>query len=378
MDSRRNGLRLLAFCLLGAGGSAHADDASLGAWQQYALRGITPDFDWADRPDAASVEPTVFEGALARTGLAPRVELTFGQAASPLSVSISRSLAGDTPLFEGGAVAPQRLTGVGVGLERTLVAPALTRSVSDSADLTVGAVFVQQAFASWGLGAGVRTYNSAVSTAPASFLGTSYGSGVRLGFDQSLGDALVLRTNYQSTIDMSALQNYRGLYARPGDFDLPAVASTDLAWRPGDASRVTFGVSRVMYSDIAPFTSAALPVRFLSLIGDASTPTFAWRDLTVFRMDWEWSPTADATLGFHYATRQQPEPTSRALRDALAGEFTDDNFGLSVTRRFDGFGSLRFAASYAPAQYFLGNASFGNRDARGEQVEVEAVWAMAF
>jgi hypothetical protein len=378
MEHRRPALRLLAVCALGASGGVHADPASLGAWQQYALRGITPDFSWASRPAASAVEPSIFDGVAERTSLAPRVALAFSADGSPLSVAISRSLAGDTPAFESGGLSATRFTGAGVGLERTLVAPALTRSVGDDADLTVGAVFVQQSFASWGLGAGMRTYNEAVAQAPASFLGTSYGSGVRLGLDQAIGDAFVLRTNYQSSIDMSALQNYRGLYARPGDFDLPAVAATDLAWQASEASRLTLGVSRVMYSEIAPFTSAALPLRFLSLLGDATSPTFAWRDLTVYRMDWEWKPTAQATLGFHYATRQQPEPTSSALRDALADEFTDDNFGVSLTRRFEGFGSLRLAASYAPAQYFLGNASFGNRDARGDQVEVEAVWAMPF
>jgi hypothetical protein len=378
MAHRRSGVPLLAACALCASGAVHADASSLGAWERYALRGITPDFSWADRPAAEAVEPSVLDAFAGRTSLAPRVELAFSAGDGALSVSISRALAGDTPLFEGGALPAQRLTGAGVGLERTLVAPALTRSVSDSAELTVGAVFVQQYFASWGLGSGVQTFNDAVARSPVSFLGTSYGSGVRFGLEQVLDDRLVVSTHYQSRIDMSELQNYRGLYARPGDFDLPAVASTDLSWQADPSNRLTFGVSRVMYSDVAPFTSASLPIRFLSLLGDAGAPTFAWRDLTVFRMDWEWKATPAATIGFHYATQQQPEPTSRALRDALAGEFTNDNFGVSLTRRFDNLGSLRFAASYAPAQYFLGNASFSNRDARGDQLEVEAVWAMPF
>ena len=378
MDHLRSGFRLLALCALGASGAAHADAGALGAWQQYAMRGITPDFAWADRPAAERVEPTLLDAVAGRTALAPRVALEFSAAASPLSLSISRALAGDTPLFEGGDLPAQRVTGAGVGLERTLVAPALTRTVSDGLDLTVGAVFVQQYFASWGLGAGLRTYNDAVAQAPVSFLGTSYGSGVRFGLEQAIGSSLVVRTDFQSRIDMSELQNYRGLYARPGDFDLPAVASTDFAWQADAAHRLSVGVSRVMYSEVAPFTSAALPVRFLSLLGTAAAPAFAWRDLTVYRLGWEWDASEASTLGFHYTTQQQPEPTSRALRDALADEFTDDNFGVSLTRRFENLGSLRFAASYAPAQYFLGNASFGNRDARGDQLEVEAVWAMPF
>lgn len=378
MEQRRSGFRFLALCALGAGSAAHADAGSLGAWEQYALRGITPDFAWAQRPAAEAVEPTLLGAAGGRTGLAPRVGLDFSAASSPLSVSIARALAGDSPLFESGALPAQRFTGVGVGLERTLVSPTLTRSLSDGVDLTVGAVFVQQYFASWGLGAGLRTYNDAVAQAPASFLGTSYGSGVRFGLEQALGDGVEFRTGFQSRIDMSELQNYRGLYARPGDFDLPAVASGDLSWQAGPAHRLSAGVSRVMYSEVAPFTSAALPIRFLSLLGNASAPAFAWRDLTVYRVGWEWSPTQASTIGFHYTTRQQPEPTSRALRDALAGEFTDDNFGAALTQRLGAFGSLRFAASYAPVQYFLGNASYANRDARGDQLEVEAVWAMPF
>ena len=79
-----------------------------------------------------------------------------------------------------------------------------------------------------------------------------------------------------------------------------------------------------------------------------------------------------------YTTQQQPEPTSRLLYNALRDEFTDNNVALSLTHRFARAGSLRFAASYAPTQYFLGNASYLDPDARGDQVEVEAVWSIDF
>jgi hypothetical protein len=378
MNRRHSGLSILALSALCAGGAAHADDASLGDWKQYALRGMTPAFSWADRPAAAAVEPTVLDALDSRTGLMPKASLTLVDPQQLLSVSVSRALAGDTPAYESGGLSAQRLTGAGVGLERTLIAPSLTREVTDSASVNAGVVLAYQQFASWGQGAGTRAFNDDLGQAPASYLGASYGSGVRLGLDQAVGGDFAVRTRYQSRIDMSALQNYRGLYSSPGDFDLPAVASVGLDWGDGGPMALGVGVSRVLYSEIAPFTSAALPVRFLALLGDANSPSFEWRDLTVYSLDWTYSPSAQSTLGFHYTTRQQPEPTSGALRDALAGEFTNDNFGVSLTQRLARFGSLRFAASYAPAQYFLGNASYGNRDARGEQVEVEAVWSMAF
>lgn len=377
MNRRSSGLSILALSALFAGGSAHADDASLGQWTQYALRGVTPEFSWADRPSAAAVEPTVLDALNSRTGLVPKVSLTLGDQ-ELLSVSISRALTGDTPAYEAGGLSAQRLTGAGVGLERTLIAPSLTRNVSDTASISAGVVLAYQQFASWGRGAGTRAFNDDLGQSPVSFLGVSYGSGVRVGLEQQLGGQFALQTQFQSRIDMSELQDYRGLYSRPGDFDLPAVASAGLEWNDGGPMTLGVGVSRVLYSDIAPFTSAALPVRFLALLGDANSPSFAWRDLTMYSLDWRWGLSEQSMIGFHYTTRQQPEPTSGALREALASEFTDNNFGLSLTHRFERFGALRLAASYAPAQYFLGNASISNRDAGGEQVEVEAVWSMAF
>ena len=352
--------------------------SDLGAWKDYAVLGMTPEFDWAKRPSVISVEPTLLNALTSRTSLAPKVELTLMDAQSAFSVSVSRALAGDTPLFEGGGLQAQQVTAVGRGLERTLIAPALSRSVSDSAVLTGGVVFAYQQFATRGLGAGWGGDAVWNSQTPFAYSGSSYGTGVRLGLEQSLSDRVVLRSDYQSRIDMTALQNYRGLYSRPGDFDLPAVATVGVSFDSGATSELSFAASRVMYSDIPAFTSPSLPVRFLALLGDSGSPLFNWRDLTVMSLDWTWSPASASTLGLHYTTRQQPEPESQALRDALSDDYSSGNLGVSFTRDFEHVGSLRLAASYAPAQYFLGSSSFSNRNASGDQVEVEAVWSLAF
>jgi hypothetical protein len=83
---------------------------------------------------------------------------------------------------------------------------------------------------------------------------------------------------------------------------------------------------------------------------------------------------------FRVTSQQQPEPSSALLRQALAhsGAYSDTNLGLIFSHRFERAGVLRLGASYASAQYFLGNASYADRDLNGDQVEVEAVWTMAF
>jgi hypothetical protein len=80
-----------------------------------------------------------------------------------------------------------------------------------------------------------------------------------------------------------------------------------------------------------------------------------------------------------YSTRQQPEPTSSLLSRALEDLYSDNNLGLAYVRQLGEGSSVRLAASYAGAEYFLGNANYANRNGQGgDQVEVEAVWTIRF
>jgi hypothetical protein len=98
----------------------------------------------------------------------------------------------------------------------------------------------------------------------------------------------------------------------------------------------------------------------------------------VYSVDWTWQASSNDALALRYTTQQQPEATSSLLNRALADSFTDNNVALAYTHQFSDIGSLRFGASYAAAQNFLGNASYTNRDGQGDLVEVEAVWTVNF
>jgi hypothetical protein len=369
-------------CVCGtAVASNDASGAALGAWKDYALRSMTPDFGWAEKPSEQSVTPTALStGLSSRTGTMPRFDFAAVDAKSGLGLSVSRSVAGDTPVLESGGLAMSDVGRVGVGLERTFVAPSLTHEfLGGSTAITAAAVLVYQEFASWGFGSGL-----AAESAPGPVLNatseSSAGSGVKIELRQQLNPVLGFTVAYQSKVDMDAFQNYRGVFSDPGDFDVPALASIGLGWQIAPNTVVGIGASRVMWSDVSAFTSNALPRRFLALLGDGTSPAFEWRDHTVFNFDIGWRPTLRDEFILRVTSQQQPEPTSTLLRQALehSGAYSDTNLGFLFRHRFDRFGTLRLGASYAAAQYFLGNVSYADRDLNGDQVEVEAVWTMAF
>lgn len=348
---------------------ASARDGSLGEWREYARHGVMPEYSWNDAAPAAR-EPTVLS--------ALRQVRAEARSALSLSVSYAESPAGYAPNSltpAQGLLARDRSV-----IQSELVESSLSREFAGIGRFEVTALVAHQQYASAGFG-------TAPWSSQEDLLGLrgqvreeqSVGHGVRLGYSTPLNDALAWNLSLQSKVDMDAFKSYRGVYSEAGDFDLPARVQTQLQWNATPNAALAFGVERVLYSEISAFTSAALPTRFLSLLGDGSSPEFEWRDLTVYSLEGSVIDRTGAQWTLRYSTRQQPSPTSRLLERAMRDEFTDRNWAFGYKRQLGAFGHLWLAASYAPSRYFLGPLPYRGTDlGTGSQVEVEALWAIPF
>ncbi|MBX3727314.1 MAG: hypothetical protein KF823_15510 [Xanthomonadales bacterium] len=352
---------------------ALAGEQVLQAWREYAHARIVPDFDWADRPQAAAPDlASVAFGRLASS------RLPGGR----LGVSMERSSGAlrDTGRSSG-AFAPMRLSETTPGaLQQDVVSPGVMAQTR-LGQVEVGAVFAYQRFASWDMGAfGARQAAGPGLVDP---LGgrpeAAFGQGVRLGLSGDLGERLGYAFSYRSRIDMDAFNSFRGVYAEPGRFDIPAEVGTRLSWKLGTTTAVALGVDQIQYSGVKPFLSPSLPNRFLALLGDATSPSFRWRDLNVYSAEWRWLPTAQDSFTLRYSTSQQPVPTAPALRRALDEGASPHQYGIGYLRRLaDGF-HLGFNASYAPTAAFLGLVDPFQRPYRdSRQIEAELLFSAQF
>ncbi len=351
---------------LAASGSARAND--LGAWGDYAMAQMLPQYEWVDHKAANAAAPTVFEVsapgvALASAGLIESILPDLG-----FSVRASRN----TPAARLLDFTPNLLPRFTPGVEGSLLAPALTQSFGTDGELRVSALFARQHFASWGFGTGIGDEFN--------FYGgeTSTGQGAAIAWRDALGPTLSYRVSWQSRIDMNPLQSVRGVYADAADFDTPSVVAVGLDWNFAPSWSVGFDASRVAYGDLNAFTSANLPRNLLSLLGDDGSPELGWRDLTVYGAQLGWQPSPLTRWTLRYSTQQQPRPTSSILDRALAERYSDSNWSLGLESRAGDFGWWQLSASYSPAQYFLGVASFADDDLSGRLLEVEALWTYPF
>ncbi len=355
---------------------ARPDAAVPSRWRDYALASITPGFSWAQKVD--STQPDVRDTAFG-DGSTTMLLAVLGQSSNAsLNLSVSRATVDDRapvlsrPAIDLDAELPR------IGLQRYVVAPSYVHAFGPSGSVGVTAVLAYQRFASLGLGAmplqeAMPYWNGLGSE-------TSYGAGVRLDVENALSERLSWSASYQSQVDMDAFKNYRGVYAEPGQFDIPASAGFGLSYALTRILSFDVGVQRVMYSGVKPFTSSALPTRFLALLGTGASPEFAWKDLDVYSAGWTLHHASFGELELRYTTRQQPLPTSRVLERALGTDPSDHAIALGYARAIGRHASLSLQTVYSTAPYFLGVPSYRTRDPSGggDSLEFEALWAMRF
>jgi hypothetical protein len=263
------------------------------------------------------------------------------------------------------------------GLERRLMTSGLFVQSQSGFSVGVDAVFADQRFASGSLTPLVDAPDSQLPGAVASFE-ESRGTGLAFAIGGPVDERFAWSLGMRSRVDMNTYKTYRGVYSEPGDLDIPATAALGLSAVVAPSTQLLLGAEHVFYSDINSFSSYALPNRFLALLGDSSSPSFEWQDLTVYSAalqggmsQWQWT--------VRYSTSLQPNPTAPLLQQAINGIQSDSNWSLGLGRSMGGLGDVRLTASYAGSEYVLGSPFVRNVDpTQSTHFEFEALWNVRF
>jgi hypothetical protein len=355
----------------------------LDAWRDYALANLSSgySFSWDGDHLVATAVPSLFDHG---TGHITEPASRFaGVRLDPpaLQVTYLKSRVSDTPAY-----APANASGLmqeySPGMQRYIVAPTVSQRWGDSSALSFSAIFAYQKFASLGLGTSnvpVQDSSGLMTPSVHSDAG-SYGVGMRADFNSNLTETVSWQVGFQARVNMDAFNIYRGVYAEPGSFDIPASANVGVGYALTSDLKLDAGFEQVMYNQISPFTSNALPTRFLVLLGSEISPAFAWQNLSVYSVGGSWHDPTDGVWSLHYSTREQPLPTSRLLQNALEPYLATHDIEFGFSHMFGSNSSVRVAATYAPTQFVLGlPTSFSLRDNNyGNQIEYEAVWSTRF
>lgn len=350
------------------------------AWHDFARRSLTPDYSWNEVPSAPQLAPQLRDVAGISRSSGQSLSLSWGSEQSRARHSLS--LTWDQVAGTGANLNSVQAVDLSVHLsplQSRFLGASYEQDVGSHGRFAVSALVSRQQYATPGFGISSGITVPGISND--AWRGeTVSGHGVRLDYRLPVGDRLAWQWTAQSRLDMDALESVHGIYAEPGDFDLPARLGTQVQWQALRNLSVSLGIERVYYGQITPFTSPVLPDRLLSLMADGSAPDFAWRDLTIYSAEGRWSDHWQGEWSLRYNTRQQPSPTAALYRQALQSEYTNVNVTFGYHRGLRSWGEMHLTASYAPSMAFLGpGPAFASQTyARGATTEFEASWLMRF
>jgi long-chain fatty acid transport protein len=251
----------------------------------------------------------------------------------------------------------------GVDLMQLFIAPTLAAKITPTSSIGVTPIIAAQFFEAKGLqafeggsSAGTKLTNNGHET--------SFGFGGRIGYLGQITEQLSIGLSYQTKIYMDELDDYAGLFAEQGDFDIPANWTVGFAYMPTPALTVAFDVQRIYYSQINSINNS-LPTAFFSppfqppLLGDDNGPGFGWDDMTVFKIGLQWARSDQWTYRFGYSYGDQPIPSSEVLFNILAPGVIEQHATFGFTYTFANQSELDFSLTYAFENDVTGQANFG-------------------
>jgi len=294
--------------------------------------------------------------------------------------------AGDTPGGLGTFAGPPfGFSGdTGVDLAQLFISTTYSRKFGNKASWGVSGIVAYQQFEAKGL----------VNFGPISNDGanltnngkdTSTGIGFKVGIQAEVGSNITIAGSYQSRINMSEFDDYAGLFAEKGDFDIPSTWTVGLAWKINPKSALTFDIQRINYGEVEaianPFSniSGCTPgTPGPNCLGGSNGIGFGWDDMTIFKVGYQFKTSEQWTWRFGYSKGDQPIGKSETLFNILAPAVIEEHYTFGFTRAMGTNNELNFAFMLAPNASQKGapfTAGGQTVELEMEQFEFELSWA---
>ncbi|WP_018878541.1 MULTISPECIES: OmpP1/FadL family transporter [unclassified Thioalkalivibrio] len=238
----------------------------------------------------------------------------------------------------------------GVDLEQLAIIPTYAqRSANGGFSVGFSPIISYQRFSAKGLGA-FQGMSSDPENLTNNGTDTTWGYGAQIGFQAELAETVTLGGSYRTKIRNSEFDDYSGLFADGGSFDIPSTLGLGIAVEVTPSITVSADYTRINYSEI---DSISNPSMTGMPFGAEGGPGFGWRDIGVFKIGAQFETANDWTWRVGYNRGQNPIHARDVTLNILAPAVMEDHFTAGFTKAF-GQHELNFAAMYAPSNSVSG------------------------
>lgn len=256
----------------------------------------------------------------------------------------------------------------GVDLTQLLVSLAMAKSFG-SVSVGLAPTVAAQMFAAKGLG----TFgNFGASLDPANLTNNTheviFGAGLRGGLEWAVMPGVRFGLAGSTKIYSQPFDDYRGLFAESGDFDIPANIQAGIAVDLSPALTVMLDYKRIWYSDVAAVGNPSTNIfgcfggDATQCLGGSNGVGFGWADMDIFKVGLEFRATPDLTLRAGYSYNTQQIAARDVMLNIYAPGVVQHHITGGLMYRISPSMDLELAAMYAPRTHVSGrelNIGFG-------------------
>lgn len=207
----------------------------------------------------------------------------------------------------------------------------------------------------------------------------SFGGGARFGWLWQATDKLNLGASYQTRLWMTSFDEYKGLFAGGGEFDIAPVLDLGLAYDITPAWTASLAYQYIWYEDIDSLSNPADLVMMpgVPVLGTDNGLGFGWKNQNVYKFGLRWKYSPDLTFRAGYSHGDQVVPDSQALFNVLAPAVVQDHYTFGFSKTFASNNEFHMSFMYAPEETVSGtNPNTGPQtgDIYMSQWDIELGW----
>ena len=264
---------------------------------------------------------------------------------------------------------------LGVNLEQGVFTPTLSYRWSEELSLGASLLIGAQRFSAQGLGDFVSFSNSPLALTDNGG-DISLGLGARLGLSYNPQPWVRLGVVASSKVYMSAFENYQGLFAGEGNFDIPAHFGLGVALSPLPNLHLSADVTHIMYEGVeslsnpgptadqlltgfnqalnngfkAQLQGIAVPVNegAISPLGTEEGYGFGWESVWVGKLGLAYDVTPHFTAMLGYAYGQNPVGPEDVLFNLIAPAVVQHHITGGLSAVISPRRTLTFSYQYVP------------------------------
>jgi long-chain fatty acid transport protein len=243
---------------------------------------------------------------------------------------------------------------LGVDLMQLMIAPYVSWQFAKGHSVGIAPTLAYQRFEVNGLQA---FDNPGLSTAPGSVTNNGYsnswGGGVRIGYMGQFTEQFAVGAAYATKMWMGAFDDYKGLFAQAGDFDIPSNFTLGGSLRPTKDWLLALDFQRIFYSDAKSVSNPSSLIGNCAMgdssacLGGSNGAGFGWQDINVWKFGVQYTLNDQWTLRGGYNRSGNPIRPQDVTFNIIAPGVVQNQWTLGATWKIDAASQITAAFMYA-------------------------------